>query len=101
MTGLPFPGARLAALLLLLGAAASGPHIAQSFARTPALTAASIDAILTAQDQDSHADLRGIVILKNGRQLAERYYHDAVGGQKHHRAAARNGERQRPYRRRQ
>lgn len=46
-----------------LSAAAPAPHIDPAF-----------DKALAAFDQDEHPDLRGVVVLHNGRVVAERYY---------------------------
>jgi CubicO group peptidase (beta-lactamase class C family) len=56
--------------LMLLGAAASALAAAGS---DP-----SLEATLARFDQDEHADLQGIVVMRDGRIVAERYYHGAT-----------------------
>jgi len=57
----------LAGALLLLALTIAAPAAARS---DPAL-----DTVLARFDADAHPDLRGVVVLRDGRIVAERYYH--------------------------
>ena len=50
----------------LLGALCSTPSLAR--------TDAALKAALANWDQDAHPDLRGVVVLRDGHIVAERYY---------------------------
>lgn len=56
----------LARLAVLLGALCSTPSIASNDA--------ALDAVLARCDHDPNPDLRGVVVLRDGRIVAERYY---------------------------
>lgn len=43
----------------------------------PAADEAALASVLAAWDRDAHPDLRGVVVLHQGRLAAERYYHGA------------------------
>ena len=55
-------------------ALASAPQIAVD---------ARIAAVLRSFDADEHADLRGVVVLRDGQRIAERYYNDATADELH------------------
>src|SRR5579871_6136367 len=46
-------------------------------ASAPAPRRADIDATLASWDRDEHPDLRGVVVVHDGRRVAERYYNGA------------------------
>ena len=53
-------------IVVLLGALCSSP----SLARTDVV----VNAVLAGYDHDAHPDLRGVVVLRDGHIVAERYY---------------------------
>jgi CubicO group peptidase (beta-lactamase class C family) len=65
----------VAGALLLFGMAAAAPAAAKT---DPAL-----DTVLARFDQDEHADLRGVVVMRDGRIVAERYYNGETADSLH------------------
>ncbi len=59
--------------------------VAVCAAAMPALAASpdEVVAVLERWDRDDHPDLRGVVVLRGGRRIAERYYNGAGPGELH------------------
>lgn len=43
----------------------------------------NLDSVLAGWDHDEHPDLRGVVVIQNGRRITERYYNGATAGELH------------------
>lgn len=63
-----------------------GLAVSLAVAAAPLLAAsppADPNAVLARWDKDEHPDLRGVVVLRDGRQIAERYYNGARADELH------------------
>ena len=65
--------------ILCLGAVAASLSATQLEARTDP----KLQAVLIERDHDEHPDLKGVVILRNGRIVAERYYNGETADSLH------------------
>lgn len=67
----------LGAVAAIIGLGTTGA-IALTTQADVASQAGGLDAVLARWDQDEHPDLKGVVILRDGQRIAERYYNGAT-----------------------
>ncbi|WP_199560222.1 serine hydrolase domain-containing protein [Sphingomonas psychrotolerans] len=62
-----------------------GAAVSMIFAANPHVQAqsAGFSTLLASWDHDEHPDLRGVVVLRDGRSIGERYYNDATSDELH------------------